>query len=395
MVSLFVPLLLLATLFLQWTNLSLAAPQQSVNVTALIIERGYPVEVHVVVSPDGYELIVHRIPHGLTNAPKKGVVLLQHGLTDSSAGYCLNDPTEGLAYILADYGYDVWLGNNRGNGYSMNNVNFGPDDTRFWDFSWDEMALYDFPTFINYVVNSTSSTKISYIGHSEGTIQAFAGLISNPDIADKLNVYIALAPVAFVGGITVPLFTTLSALDADELLLLLGIREFYLPAIIHSLLPDVCIIDPSVCEYGGSAFYGPNTYLNESRLEFYTIYEPFPTSAKNIIHWAQGVRTKTFQKYDYGTQGNIQHYGQSTPPPYLISKFPSQLPVVFITGGIDGLADPADVEILQTSLPSTPTVYYRADYGHIDPLLGYTAHTLVYPHILAELDKHQYTHRIL
>ena len=49
----------------------------------------------------------------------------------------------------------------------MKNINYQPSDAGFWDFSWDEMAAYDLPTHINYVLDYTKSEKISYIGHSE------------------------------------------------------------------------------------------------------------------------------------------------------------------------------------------------------------------------------------
>ncbi len=79
----------------------------------------------------------------------------------------MNNPTEGLPFILADAGYDVWLGNNRGNGYSMSNKYYNQNDDEFWDFSWDDMALYDLPSQIGYVLKLTGRSQLSYIGHSE------------------------------------------------------------------------------------------------------------------------------------------------------------------------------------------------------------------------------------
>jgi hypothetical protein len=45
--------------------------------------------------------------------------------------YC---PTLVSGYVLADEGYDVWLGNARGNTYSMWHTKFTTQEKKFWDF---------------------------------------------------------------------------------------------------------------------------------------------------------------------------------------------------------------------------------------------------------------------
>jgi lysosomal acid lipase/cholesteryl ester hydrolase len=37
-------------------------------------------------------------------------------------------------YVLADGGYDVWLGNARGNTYSRKHVKLTTETKKFWDF---------------------------------------------------------------------------------------------------------------------------------------------------------------------------------------------------------------------------------------------------------------------
>ncbi len=125
--------------------------------------RGYVCESYHAETPDGFILTLFRIPsdhQGNPFNPNKLPVLLIHGLLDSSFTWITNFPSQSLGYILADAGYDVWLGNVRGNTYSMNNTKYTPKQDEFWDFSFDEMAQYDLPAMINTVIQVSFSFLI-------------------------------------------------------------------------------------------------------------------------------------------------------------------------------------------------------------------------------------------
>merc|ERR1719352_234624 len=100
------------------------------------------------------------------------VVLLQHGNLDSSYTFVLNGPGKSLGFILADAGYDVWFGNNRGNTYSRNHTTLKVSDAKFWSFTFAEMARFDVPAEIDYALAVSGAKTLSYLGHSQGTTQA-------------------------------------------------------------------------------------------------------------------------------------------------------------------------------------------------------------------------------
>lgn len=45
--------------------------------------------------------------------------------------------------------YDVWLGNARGNKYSLKHMFLKPHEKKFWEFSMDELALFDMPDTVD------------------------------------------------------------------------------------------------------------------------------------------------------------------------------------------------------------------------------------------------------
>lgn len=107
---------------------------------------------------------------------------------------------------MADEGYDVWLGNARGNKYSRNNVKYNPDkNSKFWEFSWHQIGKIDLPTMIDFVLNITGVDGVYYAGHSQGTTSFYVMAASRPEYNDKIKVHVSLAPIGFMSHMKSPL----------------------------------------------------------------------------------------------------------------------------------------------------------------------------------------------
>lgn len=140
------------------------------------------------------------------NLPQAGVNQQAH----------LKTPIKHDALLCPAAGYDVWFGNVRGNHYSRNHTKWDILNPLFWAFSWDEIAAADLPAMVEYELAATGHSKVSYIGHSQGTTIMMAALSSNPGFAALIQVAILLAPVTFVTHVdSVPL-VTLAKLNTDE-----------------------------------------------------------------------------------------------------------------------------------------------------------------------------------
>lgn len=148
--------------------------------------HGYQLEEHFVTTPDGFILRIFRIPgrsssisennnsssanrtsSTSTSSSRRPVVFMQHALMDSSAGWLLLGPSRCLALQLVDAGYDVWLGNSRGNRYSRNHTLLQPDEGAFWAWSWDELAQHDLPASIQHALAVSQQQKLVYVGYSQ------------------------------------------------------------------------------------------------------------------------------------------------------------------------------------------------------------------------------------
>jgi len=364
------------------------SPDSYRNVTELITSKGYGCEEHYPVTSDGYVLALQRIrPRNNVTTNSSKVILLQHGLLDSAATWVMNQDYNSLGFMLADQGFDVWLSNSRGNEYSHTNIHVKSHKKAFWQFSWDEMAKIDLPTFVDYVTLHTGVDKIYYGGHSQGTLIAFTGFSMNKDLANKIEHFFAMAPIISMGRVEGPmkLLGKFHQVFYDWLNLF-GYEEF-LPSsrILQTVGRDVCSISPITCEVLTFLVAGRDwAGYNRTRSDVYYTHFPAGTSLMDINHWGQMITSGLTQMYDYGTKGNKRHYKQKDAPLYNVTGL--SVPTSLFYGGNDYLADVRDVEMIRETIPDA-VVYdlYLDGFNHLDFVWGITAYKHVYNVIIQQI----------
>ncbi|XP_004632171.2 lipase member K [Octodon degus] len=362
-------------------------PEANMNISQIISYWGYPYEKYDIVTKDGYILGTYRIPYGrrcLEKTAPKPVVYLQHGLVASASDWICNLPNSSLAFMLADDCYDVWMGNSRGNTWSRKHVTLSPTSAEFWAFSLDEMAKYDLPATVDFIIEKTGQEQLYYVGHSQGTTIAFIAFSTNPELAKRIKIFFALAPVVTVKYTQTPL-KKISKFSREAIKALFGDKMFHPHTPFkHFVATKVCSkkIFHHLCSrflFTHAGFDMKN--LNMSRLDVYMSKTPAGTSVQTMLHWGQIFNSDRLQAFDWGNPyQNMEHFHQVTPPLYNITKM--EVPTAIWSGGQDIVADPRDMENL---LPKVANLFYYKMipyYNHIDFYLGQDACQEIYPDLV-------------
>jgi len=373
-------------------------PQMSVP--TLINYWGYHVEEHWVTTEDGYILGLHRIPHGRgETASPRPVVYLQHCLTCSSAIWVFGPPEKSLAFLLADAGYDVWMGNSRGNTYSRNHTTLEAcsfDRCKdFWlGIDFDEGGLLDVTKGIDYALSVTGEESLYYGGHSMGCTQYLIMLSAKPEYNEKVKLGFLLAPPAYMSHAPSIIFQIASwANDIEILYHLFGFYEFLPHLDVETWLGHLICSDDhpllqTVCMNIGFLLLGFNPgQLNGTMIPTYLDHIPEGTSTRPFVHYAQLYMSGKFESYDYGTD-NMAHYGQDSPIKYDLSKVTA--PTAIFKGDADDLADVEDINRLVSELPNVVLDHLVEIEGwtHTDYIVAMDTDELVYKYILDLLPKY-------
>jgi len=293
-----------------------------------------------VYTADGYLLTYHRIPRGKNDqaddSRTRVPVLIQHGLMQCSEAWVCYP--ESLAFTMADAGFDVRLGNNRGNKYGFKHVTMVPSSKDFWNFSLDEFARYDLPAGINYVLNHTGFQTLTYIGFSQGSAQAFACFSTKFDVAKKVNLFIALSPAAKAQGLTRGMLATFIKMAPQVIFLLFGTRQLWSSIFFYRTILSRKFFTESVdicCRHlfaWGMGKLGP---LIRKMLIYPHLYSF--TSVKTLVHWFQIVAEDNFQQYNdnnYLMKNKYDDIARNTYPVRQIA-----CPVALFIGSVDYLTD--------------------------------------------------------
>ncbi|NXJ39676.1 LIPM Lipase, partial [Ciconia maguari] len=355
--------------------------------------KGYPNEEYEVTTEDGYIITINRIPYGTQNQGNpalKSAVFLQHGVLGDASNWVTNLPNNSLGFMLADAGFDIWMGHSRGNHWSRKHQKYSTDQDEFWAFSFDEMAKFDLPAAINFTVEKTGQAKLYYIGYSQGTTIAFIAFATMPELAQKIKLYFASAPVTTIKYAGSPA-TKLLYLPEKLLRGLLGKRQF-LPQTeyLRRLIVPVCShrAFARLCRSVFFSLGGCNLKnIDMNRMNVYIAQTSAGTSVQNIVHWTQEAHSGKFQAYDWGSsKKNMEKYQQASPP--LCNVEEMTVPTAAWTGGQDLLADPKDVAILLSQIKRLTYHKKIPEWAHLDFIWGLDAPLHMYNEIIDLMQKY-------
>ncbi|XP_050303075.1 lipase 3-like isoform X4 [Anthonomus grandis grandis] len=378
------------------TMIDYVLEQTGVSQEYLAESYGYTIETHNVTTSDGYILTLHRIPSGRAAQENNGkVAFLQHGILCSAADWIVMGPGKSLALMLADEGYDVWMGNARGNTWSKKHVSLDTNGSEYWQFSWHQIGDIDMPTMIDYVLEQTGVSQVYYVGHSQGTTVYYVMLSMHPEYNSKIKIGASLAPIGYMDHMTGPLLRVI-ALYTDELNVLgtlIGVDEFAPTSDFFKYIAgDVVCSENSetqlLCENILFALCGFDyQQLNDTLLPIILKYLPAGCSTKQPIHYGQEINSGYFRQYDYGSILNLVYYNSLVPPSYNLSNIAT--PTYLYYSLNDWLSAETDVLRLCEEMGSAckeTILNSEYNFNHLDYLYGINTTTLINNEIISLFD---------
>lgn len=369
------------------------------TISEYVMSHNCSFAIHKAVTDDGYILTLWRIQaKSLASQPP---VLLMHGLMDNSFGWLFKVWERNLPAVLVEAGFDVWIGNNRGNINSLEHIDRARFDwsnsgNRFWDFSVDEFGKYDFPAMVELICKVTGYPRIHYVGHSLGVKQFFINAMLGTEYVNRrIRSMIGLGPSLFSGplsGSNASTTGTKIGLFFLDLMRWVGLKNFWVspstlpfnswfirqfPMLMVHLVRLIC---------GATN----NQTMDTSRLGVCASGEPGGTSVQALMHSLQQHTRPGLHMFDFGEAGNEQHYGGlKVPPRYDHEKLRGiRIPIYLVMGTKDKIELYSGWEDMLRLLPKDSVFEMIDDYAHLDYRWADNAHVVLYPRLVQFMKSH-------
>jgi pimeloyl-ACP methyl ester carboxylesterase len=325
-------------------------------------EERYPDEVHFARTADGWRIATLRYRSepskstevGLESAAGVEPVVLIHGIGANHYNFDLTEDCS-LARALSSAGFDVWVVELRGRGWSTRPRLF----SRFrYDWSFDEYVSQDLPAAIGCVKQATGADRVRLVGFSLGGMAMYAYLADAARAAEVTTAVAIGAPVGFrfqaryLGG---RVLRNLRWLRHQLWMRMLApVAGYWNPKLVR-LLQNPENIDGAVLRRALV-----NMACNFARNE--------------LLQFGDWLLNDTFRSLDHRRN-------------YREELMRISVPMLSVAGARDLLAPPEAVKAAYDAVASADKRFviagrahgFRANYGHEDLLLGRHARQEIYP----------------
>ncbi|XP_049763868.1 lipase member M-like isoform X2 [Schistocerca cancellata] len=355
-------------------------------------EEGFQCETHSTETQDGYQVTAHRI---LPAAAARGAVLVMSGLIGCSDNFVLSGRNKSLAYMLADAGYDVVLGNQRGCAYSRRHRKWTRRDPQYWRYTLDDVGRYDMPALLSLTQRLTGNPRVFFVGVSAGGNAFYTWLELVPRMRSVVRAAFLMAPgVLFTQRHSqllkaIALFPDKAISDfgknADEML---GRPPGFVRLAWQMCRPDSPV--RSTCESLVEIMTGLNPSRSDfSRLEFFVAHSLCGTSTTALAQYAQNIKTGKFQAYDWGREENLRRYGREAPPEYRLQNVST--PIAVFVGKSDRFVSYQDALTLSRVTSKNIGMFLMPpeEFDHFDFIGNKEAHRYAYGKIIALMNEHE------
>lgn len=370
----------------------------------LIVSRGFRLLSYTVPTADGYILTLHRVVppeyNERTYSQRRQPVIVQHGLFGSSSDFFITSPdirgsdnhcSDNFGFCLVLTGrYDVFLPNSRGSVGTDHQWLSEKEDSQYWNFTFEQMAIYDTPAVIETIQNVTGYKKIAAIGYSQGSNIFFILFSLLPKYVSIIEPFISWAPPAIIGNMTssarllVPLYPILQKEKG---------KFSFSDIRVRSIISPTCGLSETLCAEALLSFFGESDKMNLSRLEVYLNFFPSPISNTDLSHFAQLYERKNFYRFDYhDEEQNLKAYNKKEAPLYPLENIPKKTKIYTIHGNTDALVTNSDAtkfikKLRSIGLKVNDYKVPSEKFNHFDFMVGENAGKLVYDKTIQILDK--------